>query len=261
LTDSFSEGATVKLSIATQINIVHIILILFALITTVILGFAATQYEHQIAVLSIYPLLIGGTLLTMLAVTVVTRMIINDKVIKPVKKFTREMLRMVNKQPFGQQKAESALLDIDQLEGTFSYLKEKLNRNNSLVCDKIEEQMMTLQQVLSSFNIAVIITDNRSKITFMNPLAVALTQWQFPAARGEALPVVFNAINTTGSKTEDEVLDAFLAFDHKSLLVTRDVNTIEVVHNTIVISKSGCTVALVLAFKQSDKNPVECEKV
>ena len=61
--------------------------------------------------------------------------------------------------------------------------------------DAIAEQREWLETTLESIGDAVIATDVRGRIVFMNPVAEHLTGWQTDAARGRVCGDVFNIIN------------------------------------------------------------------
>lgn len=59
----------------------------------------------------------------------------------------------------------------------------------------VRQERELLQVTLSSIGDAVIATDGEGKITFMNPIAEAVTGWTASEATGKALPEVFHVIN------------------------------------------------------------------
>jgi PAS domain S-box-containing protein len=59
----------------------------------------------------------------------------------------------------------------------------------------VRQERELLQVTLSSIGDAVIATDGEGKITFMNPIAEAVTGWTASEATGKALPEVFHIIN------------------------------------------------------------------
>lgn len=86
-----------------------------------------------------------------------------------------------------------------------------------------------LQVTLGSIGDAVLAADTEAKITFLNPVAQALTGWSFEEAEGRAASEVFRIINEeTGQPAEDVVLR-----------VLRDGQTIALANHTALVTRDG----------------------
>jgi PAS domain S-box-containing protein len=77
--------------------------------------------------------------------------------------------------------------------------------------DAIAEQREWLETTLESIGDAVIATDVRDRIVFMNPVAEHLTGWQTDAARGRACGDVFNIINEKSRRPVENPVARVLA--------------------------------------------------
>ena len=94
---------------------------------------------------------------------------------------------------------------------------------------KLKESEEWLSTTLKSIGDAVITTDNKGLITFMNPVAESLTGWKLEDATEKPLEDVFNIINEkTGVKTENPVTR-----------VIQKGAVISLANHTILISKDG----------------------
>src|SRR6516162_843226 len=65
----------------------------------------------------------------------------------------------------------------------------------SRIEQSLRQQREQLQVTLSSIGDAVIVTDNRGAVTFLNPVAEALTGWQAQEAMGQPLETVYRIVN------------------------------------------------------------------
>ncbi|QPG05085.1 response regulator [Salinimonas marina] len=78
----------------------------------------------------------------------------------------------------------------------FSILKEKINQLNNEIGRRLTTQRALKQQslffetTLNSIGEGVIVTDNQSNISLMNPIAEAITGWHFPQVKGKAITTV-----------------------------------------------------------------------
>ena len=101
-------------------------------------------------------------------------------------------------------------------------LRERLHR-------EIEEARDTLQVTLASIGDAVISTDVRARVTFMNPVAEALTGWTERDARDRPLTEVFSIVNeTTRMRVEDPVGRAL-----------KDGTIVGLANHTVLVSRDG----------------------
>ncbi|HEX8173516.1 MAG TPA: PAS domain S-box protein [Pyrinomonadaceae bacterium] len=87
----------------------------------------------------------------------------------------------------------------------------------------------SLRTTLRSIGDAVISTDSRGCITFMNPVAQALTGWTMEAAVGRELPEVFRIINEYSRKPVESPIEKVL----------RDGVVVGLANHTLLISRDG----------------------
>jgi PAS domain S-box-containing protein len=109
---------------------------------------------------------------------------------------------------------------------------------------------------LGSIGEAVIATDSEARITFLNPIAAALTGWQKEEALNQPIGDVLKLINETSGMTADnEVLRVLkekqvLAVANHVDLVTRDGREIAVEHSAApILAAKGEVIGVVLVFR------------
>jgi PAS domain S-box-containing protein len=109
---------------------------------------------------------------------------------------------------------------------------------------------------LGSIGEAVIATDSEARVTFLNPVAAALTGWQLVEALGQPIGKVLNLINEKSGMTADnEVLRVLrekqvLSVANHVSLVTRDGREIAVEHSAAPIrAGKGKVIGVVLVFR------------
>ncbi|MGA2848417.1 MAG: PAS domain S-box protein [Terracidiphilus sp.] len=109
---------------------------------------------------------------------------------------------------------------------------------------------------LGSIGEAVIATDSEGRITFLNPVAAALTGWQPEEALNQPIGNVLRLINEESGETADnEVLRVLrekriLAVANHVDLVTRDGREIAVEHSAApILAGEGRTIGVVLVFR------------
>jgi PAS domain S-box-containing protein len=110
--------------------------------------------------------------------------------------------------------------------------------------------------VLGSIGEAVIATDSDGRITFLNPVAAALTGWQAEEALNQPIGNVLKLINEESGMTADnEVLRVLkdkqiLAVANHVDLVTRDGREIAVEHSAApILAAKGRVIGVVLVFR------------
>src|SRR5208283_1897134 len=108
---------------------------------------------------------------------------------------------------------------------------------------------------LGSIGEAVIATDSEGRITFLNPIAAALTGWQPQEALEQPIGTVLKLINEESGMTADnEVLRVLkekqvLAVANHVDLVTRDGREIPVEHSAApILAGGGKVIGVVLVF-------------
>lgn len=93
----------------------------------------------------------------------------------------------------------------------------------------LHEQPEWLRVTLSCIGDGVITTDNQGHVTFLNPVAEALTGWSLADAAGQALETVFHIVNeTTRNIVENPV--------HRAL---REGMIVGLANHTLLIAKDG----------------------
>ncbi len=109
---------------------------------------------------------------------------------------------------------------------------------------------------LGSIGDAVIATDSEARVTFLNPVAAALTGWPSEEAQNQPLQDVFKIINEqTGMDADDEVLRVLeerqiLTVTNNVALVTRDGREIPVEHSAApILAGEGKVIGVVLVFR------------
>jgi PAS domain S-box-containing protein len=109
---------------------------------------------------------------------------------------------------------------------------------------------------LGSIGEAVIATDSEARVTFLNPIAAALTGWEPEEALNQPIGNVLKLINETSGMTADnEVLRVLkekqvLAVANHVDLVTRDGREIAVEHSAApILAAKGKVIGVVLVFR------------
>ncbi len=117
---------------------------------------------------------------------------------------------------------------------------------------------------LGSIGEAVISTDSESRVTFLNPIAAALTGWQQEEALNQPIGNVLRLINeTSGATADNEVLRVLkekkvLAVANHVDLVTRDGREIAVEHSAApIFAAKGEVIGVVLVFRDVAKRRQE----
>jgi PAS domain S-box-containing protein len=109
---------------------------------------------------------------------------------------------------------------------------------------------------LGSIGEAVIATDSEGRITFLNPVAAALTGWRSEEAQNQPVGDVFKVINEkSGMSVDDEVLQVLeerqtLTVANNVALITRDGREIPVEHSAApILASKGKVIGVVLVFR------------
>ena len=95
--------------------------------------------------------------------------------------------------------------------------------------EPLHEQREWLRVTLSSIGDAVITTDVNGRITFMNPVAQAVTGWHLEDATGVALETVFNIVNEETRQT----------VENPAIKALREGVVVGLANHTLLISKDG----------------------
>jgi len=109
---------------------------------------------------------------------------------------------------------------------------------------------------LGSIGEAVIATDSEARITFMNPIAAALTGWRLDEVQNRPIGEVFRIVNErSGMSADDEVLQVLnekrvLTVANHVALITRDRREIPVEHCAApILASEGKVIGVVLVFR------------
>jgi len=113
-----------------------------------------------------------------------------------------------------------------------------------------------LQATLTSIGDAVIVTDQRGLVQFLNPAAEGLTQWKQEEAKGKPLEFVFEIINETNrQRVENPVYQVMreglvVGLANHTLLIGRNGTEVAIADSAAPIrSRNGVTSGVVLVFR------------
>src|SRR5579862_1050716 len=113
--------------------------------------------------------------------------------------------------------------------GAFVWLLHGSMRNRQKTAEVIREQREWFRTTLASIGDAVITTDTKGRVTFLNTVAQALTGWTQEESQGMALEQVFRIVNEESRRSvENPVL--------RSL---RDGQIVGLANHTLLIAKDG----------------------
>ena len=120
---------------------------------------------------------------------------------------------------------------------------------------ELKESEQWLAAILRNLGEAVIATDEKGIIKFMNPFAEALTSWKREDSLGKPLTTVFNVINEgTDEKIENPIMkaireDIFYGLADNTLLITKEGLKIpvDIIGSTIKNDKN-CVIGIALIF-------------
>jgi len=99
---------------------------------------------------------------------------------------------------------------------------------------RIDEERERLRVTLSSIGDAVIVTDVRGALQYLNPVAEALTGWKQAEAEGKPLETVFNIINEQSRRRVES----------PAAIAMRDGIVIGLANHTVLISRDGSEMAI-----------------
>ena len=126
--------------------------------------------------------------------------------------------------------AEAILVARQKVERELVAAKEALERKSEELWQQREQFRVTLE----SIGDAVITTDTQACVTFMNPVAEAMTGWSLPQAQGRPLAEIFQIINEdTRAPVASPVAE-----------VLRTGNVIGLANHTSLVRKDGAVVAI-----------------
>jgi PAS domain S-box-containing protein len=128
------------------------------------------------------------------------------------------------------QNARAVLHARERAERELFQTKEALERKT----EELRQQREWFKVTLSSIGDAVITTDLDGKVTFLNPVAEAMTGWKSEEACGQPLEKVFNIINEQTRQPADNPITKVL----------RDGVVVGLANHTALISKEGTETAI-----------------
>ncbi len=121
---------------------------------------------------------------------------------------------------------------------------------------KIREQAEWLRVTLTSIGDAVITCDTQGRITFLNPVAEALTDWRSEEAMGQPLTSVFCFVNEHTGQTLEEPVTRVLRegravpLANHAALITRDGRTVPIEGSAAsILDTAGQVIGAVLVFQ------------
>ncbi|MCP4544423.1 MAG: PAS domain S-box protein [Chloroflexi bacterium] len=121
---------------------------------------------------------------------------------------------------------------------------------------RLKESERRLDTTLRSIGDAVIVTDDQSRVTFMNPVAETLTGWQQVEALGRDLHEIFHIVNETGGDLVEcpgarVIRDgASVGLTNSILLIRKDGTATPIDNNTAPIQdERGNITGVVLVFR------------
>jgi PAS domain S-box-containing protein len=111
----------------------------------------------------------------------------------------------------------------------FVLLQQRSFRSRAAAAEALFEQKELFRTTLASIGDAVISTDRGARVTFLNPVAEALTGWRSAEAEGEPLASVFEIVN---EKTRAPV-------QNPAIRALSDGAVVALQNHTVLISRSG----------------------
>jgi PAS domain S-box-containing protein len=141
--------------------------------------------------------------------------------------------------------------EIRDLVSAFNTMAEELKSRET----DLREQREWLRVTLSGIGDAVIATDVTGTITFINPVAAALTGWESDEAVGRSVENVFRVINEQTRRNAGNIVERVLAegnivnMANNTALITRDGREVPIEDSAAPIrDKEGMFLGVVLVF-------------
>ncbi len=126
--------------------------------------------------------------------------------------------------------AEAVLLARERVEQQLRDAKAELERN----LEELHQQREWFAVTLSSIGDAVITTDARGIVTFMNPVAESMTGWTSKETQGHALRTVLNLLNEATNQPAEHPVD----------VVLREGRIVELTNHTALVGRHGVTTSI-----------------
>ncbi len=141
--------------------------------------------------------------------------------------------------------------EVRELASSFNEMAERLQAREM----SLRQQREWLKVTLRSIGDAVLATDTESRITFLNPVAAALTGWKIEEAVGQPVQNVFRIINEQTHESTRGIVERVLregftiALANHTALVTRDGREIPIEDSAAPIKDAAGNVSgVVLVF-------------
>jgi PAS domain S-box-containing protein len=138
--------------------------------------------------------------------------------------------------------------------GRFAGVFEDISQRK-LAEGELRRQREWLRVILSSIGDAVIATDTDGRVTFLNPVAAALTGWQGEEALGQPIGTVFRTIDERTGDPGDDIVQKVLgqgcivSLANHTALIARDGRQIPIEDSAAPIRETdGSTIGVVLVF-------------
>ncbi|MDR1993774.1 MAG: PAS domain S-box protein [Nitrososphaerota archaeon] len=157
-----------------------------------------------------------------------------------------------------------AWVDITERKRDELDLKTYCNQLIELVAKQAEalrESEARWEATLNSICDAVIVTDHRGAVTFMNSVAENLTGWAKKDALGKPIDQVYNIINEQTRQKEGDIILRVLAQGHsrglanQALLIRKDTTEISLSScGAFIITVNGATHGVVLVFHDATEH-------
>ncbi len=151
--------------------------------------------------------------------------------------------------------AETKILVVEMVIAKDTRSKLKSYGYSSVMERKLRENEKWQAAILNSIGDAVIATDEKGTIKFINPFAEALTGWNKNDSVGKPLNVIFNIINEkTSTEAENPVIKvmregAFFGLSEHTALITRDGMEIPVdIIGTPVLDDWNKIIGIIIVF-------------
>jgi two-component system, cell cycle sensor histidine kinase and response regulator CckA len=121
---------------------------------------------------------------------------------------------------------------------------------------RLQESEAWLKTTLRSIGDAVITTDEKGRVSFLNPVAEALTGWDLPSALGKPIVEVFHIINEHTRERADSPVDIVLAkgivvglANHTALVARDGTERIIADSGAPIRNEKNDIIGVVLAFR------------
>ena len=206
----------------------------------------AKTASWEILIKSMYPIISFGLLLMLFMGWVIAHWI--DK---PLKHLTTVATRFAQ----GDHSAAAELTGNSEL-ATFGKAWNQLLKQLADTINQLVESKERLAVTLNSIGDGVITTDLNSRITFMNPIAQALTGWPIGEASGKLLAEVFTIVNEQTRQPAADPVTRTLntgklsGLANHTLLISRDAKEYHIADSAEPIrSQDGKLYGVVLVFR------------